>query len=188
METEPQSIVHQVIRLQRKIAHAFLKRRGRFGRQELGKIVELPSSSVFVVEKSPIQDEDSHTTVSTATTSTTGSLDSTLVVHEYRTINQIEFMMECLIANTNESFLVHFYFEDSFVSENIDKQIEQLAASPSRYRWLRINSRLAPLITAKLKIQKERPTVVAMKGGSVVSTISEFSSPDCRELGSWAPI
>jgi hypothetical protein len=192
MATEPQSIVHQVIRLERKIARAFLRRRSRFGRKELGKVEEIPSSSVIVVEnvleKSPIQDDNPHATVSAAIASMKSRLDFTLVVHEYRTINQIEFMVECLIANTNECFLVHFYVEDSFVSENIDKKIKQLAASPSRFHWLRINSRLAPLITAKLKIQKELPTVVTMKDGSVVRRISEFSSPDCWELGTWASI
>jgi hypothetical protein len=198
MAIKPQSIVHQVVRLERKIARTFS---GRFGtRWEQEKAVELPSSvserweqekavelpsSVFVVEKSSIQDDE--TTVSTAAASTTSNIDSTLV-HEYRTINQIEFMVDCLIENTNEYFLVHFYIEDSSVSENIDKQMEQLAAGESRHHCLRISSRLAPLMTAKLNIQKERPTVVAMKDGSVVSGISEFSSPDCGELGTWASI
>jgi hypothetical protein len=127
-----------------------------------------------VVEKSSIQDDN--TAASTAAASTTSSLDFTSV-HEYRTINQIEFMMDCLIANTNGSFLVHFYVEDSFVSENIDKANGTTCSRSIKLCCLRINSRLAPLMTAKLNIQNELPTVVAMKDGSVVSRISEFSSP-----------
>jgi hypothetical protein len=168
MTTKPQSIVHHVIRLERKITRVFLKTRGRFGRQEQEKAVERLPSSLFMAEKPSIRDDE---TVSTAAANT--------LVHEYRTINQIEFMTDCL-TNTNGSFLVHFYVEDSFVSENIDKRMEQLAVAQSRYHCLRINSRLAPLMTAKLNIEKERPTVVAIEDGLVVSRISElFSSPDC---------
>jgi hypothetical protein len=133
----------------------------------------------FSVDYSKLPMQDDCTSVSTDSTGSFVTVDL-----EYRTIDQNEFLKEC-IMNDNVSFFVHFFVENSPVTEAIDKQMEQIRGQ-SLCRCLRIDARLAPLMTAKLRISNETPTVVALKNGSMVNRISDCWSNDCEDLQKWA--
>jgi hypothetical protein len=153
-----------------------------------------PSTVSVDYSKLPIQDDPSTVSVDYSklptiqddcTSVSTDSTGSFMTVDlEYRTIDQIEFVNEC-IMNENVSFFVHFFVENSPFTEAIDKQMEQIRGQ-SLCRCLRIDARLAPLMTAKLRISNETPTVVALKNGSMVNRISDCWSNDCEDLQKWA--
>lgn len=140
------------------------------------------SSGPSSIAESQLPLQDDYTSVSD---DSNYSLNS-IITHdlEYRTIDQNEFLIDC-IMNEQGSFFVHFVAEKSPLTEAIDKQMEQVRKQ-SLCRCLRIDAKLAPLMIAKLKINANTPTVVALKNGSLVSRISSFSSADCKEVQKWA--
>lgn len=102
-------------------------------------------------------------------------------------LDQNEFLMECFMTNecSDVTFLVHFHAEDSALSEHIEDIILiRTMEAGSNCQCRRVNSRLAPLFTAKLGIDPEQPTVVAIRNGSVIHRISDISS-GCWELERW---
>ena len=111
--------------------------------------------------------------------------DSSSSSSEYRTIDQNEFMMDCMI-NAKGCFFLHFFFEGSSRSNAIDKQMEDLASIYPDCRFLRIDVSLAPFVTSKLKICIKQSSVVVMKNGSFAGRIADFLSTDCSELREWA--
>jgi thioredoxin-like negative regulator of GroEL len=134
--------------------------------------------------KKTANDDDTSSDTFSASESFSSALNLE-AVEDYHTINQIEFMVDCLINFKTEPVFVHFFVEDSAVSKAIDQQMKQLASSQPRCRFLRIKTKLAPFVTAKLHVSSDRPTVVAMKNGSVVNRMSGFSSVECEELNQW---
>jgi hypothetical protein len=104
-------------------------------------------------------------------------------LEEYQTIDQNEFMNDSFINGHGSSLFVHFYVEGNSISEAIDKQMEDRATSgQSHCKYMRVEARVAPLVTAKLNINAEHPTVVAMKNGELINKISDFMNQDCGEL------
>jgi thioredoxin-like negative regulator of GroEL len=172
MSNQPQSIVHQVIRLERKLVTA-VSNLNRNRRHSQMSRRQGSSNSTFLAKK-------------TAANSESFSFALPLeAVEDYHTINQNEFMVDHLVNFKNEPVFVHFFVEDSAVSKAIDQQMKQLTSSQPRCRFLRINTKHAPFVTAKLHVSSDRPTVAAMKNGSVVNRMSGFSSVECEELKQW---
>ena len=64
--------------------------------------------------------------------------------------------------------------------------MQSLATMHSNSTFVRIDAKLAPFVTSKLRISNKQPAVIAMKNGLVVSRISDFSTADCEELKIWA--
>jgi hypothetical protein len=172
MSTEPQSIIHHVIRLKQKVVHACNKRTRRTRRMHAA------TSSVVLFDKS------ADLTVSTEKTTDPEDCSSlAMELEEYQTIDQNEFMNDYFINGHGSSLFVHFYEEGNSISEAIDKQMEDRATSgQSLCKYMRIEARFAPLITAKLNISAEHPTVVAMKDGELINRLSDFMDEDCGEL------
>ncbi|CAJ1966358.1 unnamed protein product [Cylindrotheca closterium] len=103
-------------------------------------------------------------------------------------LNQNEFLIECFMTNecSDQTFIVHFYAEDSpSLSYDIEEAILiRTMESGSNCQCRRVNSRLTPLFTAKLGIDPDQPTIVAIRNGVVVDRISDIS-PGCWELEKW---
>jgi thioredoxin-like negative regulator of GroEL len=171
--------------LAKKIANADDTLSDTFAATSESSSFALPPEAIrFLAKKTANADNTSSDTF--AANSESFSFASPLEAIEDYTIDQNEFMMDYLLNFKNELVFVHFFFEDSAVSKAIDQQMEQLASSQPRCRFLRINTKLAPFVTAKLHgVSSDRPTVAAIKNGSVVNRMSGFSSVDCEELKQW---
>jgi hypothetical protein len=175
MSTEPQSIIHHVIRLKQKVVRACNKRPRTTKRMHAAA---RPSSVLF--------DKTDDLTVSTVKSSETDSPSLAIEVEEYQTIDQNKFMNDYFINGRGSLLFVHFYEEGNSISEAIDKQMENRATSgQSQCKYMRIEARIAPLVTAELNINAEHPTVVAMKDGALINKISDFMHEDCGELNQW---
>jgi len=103
-------------------------------------------------------------------------------------LDQNELLMECFMTNecSDTTFIVHFCAEDSTLTEDIEDVILIRAMEAgSNCQCRRVNSRSAPLFTAKLGIDPEQPTIVAIRNGDTIDRISNISSSACLELEKW---
>lgn len=104
------------------------------------------------------------------------------------TLDQNEFLLECFMTNGQSDvlFLVHFFNQETSISNDIENVLStHILESRSRCECRRIDSKGAPLFTAKLQIDPEQPTIVAIKNGKVLSKVSDISSSDCAEVTQW---
>ncbi len=191
MSYEPQSIIHQVIDLERKIVRAFSSSRQRRLTRARSLAALKPDdattstdheSSDFLVNRQSFartqqpqmpDEEDEQDLLSLEDDS------------EYLTICPDEFISERLNGGR---YFVHFYVRGSPVSKAIDTQMKELSASfQSSCLYVRIGvTQFPPTDLFSLNVSGEQPTVVAMKNGQVINKISEFVSSDCEELKQWA--
>ena len=98
------------------------------------------------------------------------------------TINQNDFMIQCLV-DTSRPCLVHFFAEDSVVSDTLDRELGEVHAqsvqksgSASGCRFLRMSVNSAPLITSKLHISPQDPSIVCLHNGQVFQRMMD---PEC---------
>lgn len=125
------------------------------------------------------------------------------------TINQNDFMMQCMI-NTSTPCFVHFYIDGSVASEALDEELGQLhslhmrcikavkkaagvhfqesAESTRACRFLRMNAAGAPFITAKLQVSNQDPSVICFHNGKVFQRIADPDSyvPHPGQVQRWA--
>jgi hypothetical protein len=183
--TEPQSIIHHALRFERRIVRAVtnVNRRRRLQR---AAALASPPSSIFLKKTASTDDDLSVHTAPDSIMST--SSHRTQPDHEecYETINQNDFMTDCMMNSTGKCVFVHFFISDSSVSKTLDMHMQSLATMHGNSTFFRIDAKLAPFVTSKLQISNDQPAVIAMKNGSVVNRISDFSSADCEELKIWA--
>ncbi|KAL3912429.1 MAG: hypothetical protein SGILL_006888 [Bacillariaceae sp.] len=95
------------------------------------------------------------------------------------TINQNDFMMECLIDTSRPCF-IHFFAEDSKVSEALDQELGELHALCAEQslpnegcRFMRIPAKAAPFITAKMQISNKEPSVICLHSGNVFERVTD---------------
>jgi hypothetical protein len=182
--TEPQSIIHHALRFERRIARAVANMNCR---RRLQKAAALASSSTTLLKNTSSTDDDlSVYTAPDSIMSTSTHLVQPDLEECYETINQNDFMTDCMMNSTGECIFVHFFISDSSVSKTLDMHMQSLARMHSNSTFVRIDAKIAPFVTSKLQISIDQPAVIAMKNGSVVNRISDFSSADCEELKIWA--
>jgi hypothetical protein len=185
--TEPQSIIHHALRFERRMLRSVtnMNRRPRRLLQSA-----LDCSRSVLMKKTPSADDPSKASAPGSRSIMSTSCHSAQTDHEeyYETINQNDFMTDCMMNSTGQFIFVHFFINESSVSKAIDTQIRSLASMDNNKRtFVRINAELAPFVISKLHISKEQPTVLAMRNGSVLNRICDFSSEkDCEELNIWA--
>ena len=122
-----------------------------------------------------------------------GSVDNSTISDEevFETLDQNGFLMECFMTNSNSDvgFILLFFFNDECtISDTIEKEVSKLILSQitSRCQCRRINSRQAPLFTAKLGVDPEHSaTLVAMRNGDVIDKLSTCTPDACSEVESW---
>ncbi|CAJ1959714.1 unnamed protein product [Cylindrotheca closterium] len=106
----------------------------------------------------------------------------------FETLDQNSFLTECFLTNGQSDvvFLVHFFNQETSISNSIEDVLSlRVLESKSKCECRRINSKSAPLFTAKLQIDPEQPTIVAIKNGKVLSKVSDISSSQCTEVDQW---
>jgi hypothetical protein len=95
------------------------------------------------------------------------------------TINQNDFMIQCMI-DTSRPCLVHFYVEESVVSEILDRELGRLHAQSvqngGRCRFMRLNANAAPFITSKLQVSNQDPSIICIHNGQVFERIANVES------------
>jgi hypothetical protein len=120
-----------------------------------------------------------------------GSVDDCIAEEIFETLDQNQFLVECFMSNERSdiTFLVHFFNEDSALSDEIEEHVSRLVLdSASRCQCRRVNASLAPLFTAKLGIDPEQPTLVSIQNGAVIDKLSNFSSPVRSEVEEWIKV
>ena len=92
----------------------------------------------------------------------------------YRTINQNQFFGECF--GTSDRIFVHFFNPDTKeLCEQIDNELSILASKYAGLaKFIRINGRLAPFFTTKLRVTT-LPSIVAIGNGGEVDGLVENS-------------
>ena len=205
----PQSIVHRIGRLSSTISLPFGKKCAKTtnSKKDDKKVKKIhKSKSVQRDETTEIRAGSSSTAVTAATVEEFGSVchsdedfsegglgdnQEQSTSHEeedfFVALNQNEFLIECFMTNecSDVTFIVHFYAEDSALSYDIEEAILiRSMEAGSNCQCRRVNSRLTPLFTAKLGVDPEQPTIVAIRNGIVVDRISDIS-PGCWELEKW---
>lgn len=94
----------------------------------------------------------------------------------YRTINQNEFFVECMI-NGEGSSLIHFFDKDSPYSLELNRLMEAMAEKFTSCKFLCIDGRYAPFIASKLMISNF-PTVLAIRNKIVLDRLTNFDRMD----------
>ena len=190
MSTEPQSIVHQILRLERMLVKAVSSMTRR--RQEGRKIKELSKShgSLDKVETSDDFTEISESTYrDSSLLSLPGSSDHSSEHEEGArgpSTDTSEPLSEIIFDHSpDEVVFVHFLVKSSPISEAIDQQMRTLEAIYPQYRYARIEASKAPHLVGRLGAESDKPTVAAFKDGKLLNRISDFSCNNCSELKNW---
>ncbi|KAG7337603.1 hypothetical protein IV203_021846 [Nitzschia inconspicua] len=96
-----------------------------------------------------------------------------------QTIDQNDFMIHCMI-DTSRPCLIHFYVEDSTVSEILDKELGALHAQcvqdGAKCRFMRLNAVAAPYITSKLQVSSQDPSLICIHNGQVFERVADVES------------
>jgi len=190
MSSEPQSIIHQVLRLEHSLRRVVSSRcgRSRRSRKALNHVDE--ECREFAVQEKPMPSEDF-----TESTLSVDSLHSSCTHHSHsslasldsiNTMNQNEFMTDVMIEHaTDEVAFVHFFIEGSKVSEAIDEQMQKLEQRHPSCKFARIDVAMAPYVVRMLKTSSDKPAVVALKNGKLMNRICDFDTAECSELDNW---
>jgi hypothetical protein len=120
-----------------------------------------------------------------------GSVNDCIAEVIFATLDQNHFLIECFMSNERSdiTFLVHFFNEDSTISDEIEEHVSRLVRdSASRCQCRRVNARRAPLFTGKLGIDPEQPTLVSIQNGAVIEKLSNFSSSVRSEVEEWITV
>jgi hypothetical protein len=223
--SEPQSIIHQVIRLERKVSsmitgpcrrrkwRAARKLKGLGGASDHSGTTFASSDhgscdgDVFFSDDATSKDHagvaGEHTNESTepGTSPTDTVNDPTDIVKDlktltvsvpqprcgdYRTINQNEFFMECMI-NGDGSAIVHFFDEDSSEGKELDDHLEKMTMKFPGCKFLRIDGAWTQFISAKLGITKF-PTIVAFRNKVMLDRLTDFDKMESfneNDLEQW---
>jgi hypothetical protein len=219
--SEPQSIVHQVIRLERKVSGMITgpirRRRKRSSRKSQGlggasdhsgmsfaSSQDDPGScdsdsffsgaSISINHASVADDQtfESRTKPETSPTDTVNDL-KTLTVSvpkprygDYRTIDQNEFFVECMI-NGEGSAIVHFFDEASSKGKELDEHLKKMAMKFTGCKFLRINGAWTQFVSARLGITKF-PTIVALRNKVMLDRMAGFDKMEsfcANDLEQW---
>jgi hypothetical protein len=92
---------------------------------------------------------------------------------DYRTINQSEFFMECMI-NSDGSAIVHFFDENNPTSIELDMMLGEMAKKYTACKFFRIDSATTQFVRSKLMITS-LPTVLAIRNKVVLDRTSSQS-------------
>jgi hypothetical protein len=195
MSAKLKSIIHQVVRLERKILRTISSKKSG-PKRALGRLSSALFSPDKAAENEPPVKEDfqslelSETTFNDNDDQSLATLESAFDVASDRYCRSIElhhFITDCLFDSNDNLFIVHFYLEDCPISAALDREIEEIVASghQSKCKFLRIGANRAPRVSAKLRIRMDKPVVVAMKNGCIVDKISDFTSAYDGALSQW---
>jgi hypothetical protein len=214
MDIEPQSIVHQVIRLERTVARMVkrtissgsMSRRRRkqrnssvankdsghsimastfcsSSRDASGKVSKYASDDEPSFHESgdgPSFNESSHEELAVFDKEikdlTSISVPETHY-RDYRTINQNEFFIECMINGEGTSTVIHFFDKNNNLCREVDELLEKTAKKFTTCKFLRIDSAWTQFVSAKLGIEKF-PTVLAIRDKVVLDRLSDFEGMD----------
>ena len=192
MSTEPQSIVHQILRLERKLVKAVSSIARR--RQDARRTRELSKSHHGSLQKVEMEDDFTEVTESTGRDSALFSLPgfsdhSSASLESARigqSADQSERLPDIIFDHSpDEVVFVHFFVKNSPMSEAIDQQLKSLEVLYPQYRYARIEASRAPHIVTRLGAETQKPTVAAFKDGKLLNRISDFSCTNCSELKNW---
>jgi hypothetical protein len=201
MEIEPQSIVHQVIRFERiftrmvkrTVSSVSMKKRRKERRSSLATEESNDSNmsscnSSFCVESGGISEGYSEPTFHESSPEESPVFDKEEIKDltvsvpvpqygDYRTINQNEFFIECMINGEGANSVIHFFDKDSTQSMELDPLLERMAKKFTTCNFLRIDSAWTQFVSAKLRIEKF-PTVLVIRNKVVLDRLSDFEEMD----------
>jgi hypothetical protein len=184
---KPQSIVHQVIRLERKVTR-MVKRTASLGSKKKNNFVsrrsslntcasiDEPTCHESSPEESPVFDKaikELAVAAPVPVISVPAPVISVPVTQygDYRTINQNEFFIECMINGEGASSVIHFFDKDSTHSMEMDALLEIMAKKFTTCKFLRIDSAWTQFVAAKLGIKKF-PTVLAIQNKVILDRLT----------------
>ncbi|CAJ1959717.1 unnamed protein product [Cylindrotheca closterium] len=186
-EAKPQSIVNHIGRLGAKIVKPISNHRKRMRMQR-----KLPERSLTSSQKNAVAVSEDGSCNSDEISffgddheNELGQVDMEGI---FETMDQNEFLIECFVTNGQSDvvFLVNFFNQETSISNAIEDVLsKRVLETKSKCKCRRINSKRAPLFTAKLQIDPEQPTIVAIKNGKVLSKVSDISSSECTEVENW---
>jgi hypothetical protein len=201
MDVEPQSIVHQVLRLERTVTSMVARSISSRSRRRKHRKSSLPtdsghsmasslgSSCVSDVLSKDVSDdepsfhgdepgfiESSHEESPFFDKDITVSIPDTHY-GDYRTINQNEFFTECMINGEGTSTVIHFFDKNNNLCREVDELLEKTAKKFTTCKFLRIDSAWTHFVSAKLGIEKF-PTVLAIRDKVVLDRLSDFEGMD----------
>jgi hypothetical protein len=206
MDVEPQSIVHQVLRLERTVtrmvARSISSSRSMSSRRRKHRKPSFPTDSGHsmasslgsscdasdVVSKDVSDDEPSfhgdEPSLHESSHEESPFFDKDLTVsipethyRDYRTINQNEFFTECMINGEGTSTVIHFFDKNNNLCREMDELLEKTAKKFTTCQFLRIDSAWTQFVSAKLGIKKF-PTVLAIRDKVVLDRLSDFEGMD----------
>ncbi|KAL3942622.1 MAG: hypothetical protein SGBAC_003223 [Bacillariaceae sp.] len=197
-----ESILHHLVRLGSKVTDPIKKRRRkRFINKQMDEIRAVinetssgdrptilvrTSSGYRSLQKSLLGDDDTASEEFSSVTDSEYCDDDNNV----KMIDQNDLLAECFMGNHDgdeTTFVIHFFNEDSPISEEIDDYLETqfFDKTPSTWKYRQVNARLAPLFSKILGIDPDQPNVVAIKDGAMVTKQTELSSPVAAQLERW---
>jgi hypothetical protein len=194
---KPQSIIHHIGRLGLKLAKSLSshKSANSLGLDSIPRLVATADhgdhSGSSSVHENCAYDSADKVCDESIQESFHGSLNDCIAEEIFETLDQNHFLIECFMSNERSdiTFLVHFFNEDSTISDEIEEHVSRLVRdSASRCQCRRVNARRAPLFTGKLGIDPEQPTLVSIQNGAVIEKLSNFSSSVRSEVEEWITV
>jgi hypothetical protein len=105
---------------------------------------------------------------------------------DYRTIDQNEFFIECMI-NGEGSAIVHFFDEASSKGKELDDHLKKMAMKFTGCKFLRINGAWTQFVSARLGITKF-PSIVAIRNKGMLDQLTNFDKMESfceNDLEQW---
>ena len=203
VESQPQSIVHQIIRLEKrvgkKVKKMFASKKHGDSKKSIGTEATQDSAtaSVDLTQSFHLESEDEYSVSSSSSSDSScgcssfqGSLDASIDLEwDFQTIDQNTFITKVLMDTMSEtSYIIHFFNSDCLEYFDYEDQLTQilLDASSQDFELYRMNSQMAPLFTAKLAIDASKSTLIHVRKGKVVSRLEDLSdSKSIEQVRDW---
>ncbi|CAJ1970136.1 unnamed protein product [Cylindrotheca closterium] len=204
-ESKPQSIVHQIIRLEKHVekkAKKMFASRKKNGTKKNKKSVGTASStkdslstSISGTKSLNLESEDDHSLSSSfaweesvACSSIQGSLDASQLDFDeecdFETIDQNTFITQVLMDTLSETnYVIHFFSDDCLEYFDYEDQLTQVLVNSAskEFELYRMSSQMAPLFTSKLGINPELSTLIHVYKGKVLSRLDDLANQKSME-------
>jgi len=198
MTTEPQSIIHQVIRLEQKIASSIRRRSSRRRRKtsrtssdsHTGRSSVSSLDSYFSCTSQEMQGEkDERDDVTVTTFGSSGFLSARRGDESCVSASEGDELTRCMSAESEGLYFIHFHQEGNNLSHNLEKQLKHVCSgsfSGSQYLTIDCSEMSCPKRAGLFpSLSFDKPFVAAVRSGRIINRITSFENDTGAELQPW---
>jgi len=105
----------------------------------------------------------------------------------YPTLTQKQLLTEFIVneSTCDELVFIHLFLPESDLSLQIDERMKVLLTALPASRFCRIEAASAPYLTNNFHLEKDAPSVIALRNGKLVNRFGAFEGGGVDELVGW---